>query len=202
MGAAGTCFTRLNECAGKGLEKARVALSSYTGKDLKLGGYKVSLVDLRDVPLLAGDPEAPVLASYSSLDGEFEGQLMMLFRPDSAEGLVEFLLPEVLSGIEPDEMPDLLDSLILEVANVVGSSLINAIADGARTSILPSPPVLVKDMAGAILGSALSYSGLQDAVYVVHIQYSLKGGRATFEIVFLPKMSSIQSLFTGDGLGG
>ena len=202
MGAAGTCFTRLNECAGKGLEKARVALSSYTGKDLKLGGYKVSLVDLRDVPLLAGDPEAPVLASYSSLDGEFEGQLMMLFRPDSAEGLVEFLLPEVLSGIEPDEMPDLLDSLILEVANVVGSSLINAIADGARTSILPSPPVLVKDMAGAILGSALSYSGLQDAIYVVHIQYSLKGGRATFEIVFLPKMSSIQSLFTGDGLGG
>ena len=161
----------------------------------------MSFMDLRDVPLLAGDPEAPVLASYSFFEGEVEGQLMMLFRPDTAERLVTFLAPEVFAGLTEEEIPTLMDSLILEVANVVGSSLINSVADGAEIRISPSPPVLVRDMAGAVLGSALSYSGLRDAVYVVHIKYSLSLGKAIFEIIFLPRVSSEQNFFAGDGIG-
>ncbi len=157
--------------------------------------------DLRDVPMLAGDPEAPVLASYVSFEGDAEGQLMMLFRPDSAERMAGFLLPEVFTGLRPEEVPPLLESLLLEIANVVGSSLINAVADGAGILISPTPPLLVRDMAGAILGSALSYSGVSDSVYIVHITYSLLGGRATFEIIFLPKVSSDQHFFAGDGIG-
>lgn len=184
-----------------GLEIARVSLSSFTGKDLELGAADMDFMDLREIPFLAGDPETPVLASYSSFEGAAEGQLLMLFRPDSAERLATFLAPEVFEGLREDEVPSLMDSLILEVANVVGSSLINAVADGAGIGISPTPPVLVRDMAGAVLGSALSYSGLLDAVYVIHIKYSLSFGRAMFEIIFLPKVSSKQSFFAGDGIG-
>jgi chemotaxis protein CheY-P-specific phosphatase CheC len=188
--------------AQKGLEDARVALASYTGKELELATARMTFLDLREIPLLAGDPEAPVLASYCSFEGEAEGQLLMLFRPDTAERLVTFLAPEVFEGIAPHEIMPLMDSLILEVANVVGSCLINSIADGAGIVISPSPPVLVRDMAGAVLGSALTYSGLSDAVYVVHIQYSLSGGKAMFEIAFLPKVSSEHNFFAaGDGIG-
>jgi len=196
-----TDYEAFRRYATEGLENARVALASFTGKDLEMAGVRMTFVDIRDVPLLAGDPEAPVLASYCSFAGEVEGQLMMLFRPDTAERLVTFLAPEIFEGLEPHEIPPLMDSLILEVANVVGSCLINSIADGARISISPSPPILVRDMAGAVLGSAISYSGLSDAVYVVHIQYSLSGGKALFEIAFLPKVSSEQNFFAGDGIG-
>ncbi len=161
----------------------------------------MSFVYLRDVPLLAGDPEAPVLASYSSFRGEAEGQLLMLFRPDTAERLVTLLAPEVFTGLTEEEIPSLMDSLVLEVANVVGSSLINAVADGAGILISPSPPELVRDMAGAVLGSALSYSGLLDAVYVVHIKYSLSLSEAVFEIIFLPRVSSDHNFFGGDEIG-
>jgi chemotaxis protein CheY-P-specific phosphatase CheC len=194
-------YETFRECARLGLEKARVSLSTFTGKDLRLDGVDMAFMDLRDVPLLAGHPETPVLASYSSFEGAVEGQLMMLFRPDTAERLATFLAPEVFEGLEPGEIPVLMDSLILEVANVVGSALINSVADGADISISPTPPVLVRDMAGAVLGSALSYAGLSDAVYVVHIQYSLSLGKAMFEIIFLPRVSSEQNFFAGDGMG-
>jgi len=161
----------------------------------------MAFVDLKTVPLLAGDPESVVLSSHVTFHGDAEGQLMILFRPDSAERLAAFLAPDLFQGLRPEEVPSLLESLLLEVANVVGSSVLNAVADGAGITISPTPPILVRDMAGAILGSALTYTGVSDAVYVVHIKYSLSGGKASFEIVFLPKVSSDLGMFIGDCIG-
>lgn len=189
------------DSAKVGLERARVCLSVFTGKDLSLDDFDMSFVDIKTVPLLAGDPESIVLSSYAAFCGDLEGQLMMLFRPDTAERLATFLAPGVFQGIRDDEIPKILDSLILEVANVVGSSLLNAVADGSNLKIVPSPPILVRDMAGAILSSALAYCGENDTIYVVHIKYSLAEGRATFEIVLLPKVSSHLDMFVGDGAG-
>jgi len=126
---------------------------------------------------------------------------MMLFRPDTAEELGAFLAPGLFAGIPQDEALPLLGSLLSEVANVVGSSVLNAVADGAGLKISPTPPVMVRDMAGAVLGSAMAYAGASEAVYVVHIKFTLSSGGASFEIVLLPKVSSELDKFLGAGVG-
>ena len=181
--------------------QARASLSAFTGRDLELQSIDMAFVDLETVPLLSGDPESVVLSSYVSFRGDSQGQIMMLFRPDKAEEVATFLTPELFKGIPEEEIPPLLDSLLLEVANVVGSSLLNAVADGAGLRLFPTPPVMARDMAGAILGSAMTYTGASDAVYVVHIRFTLAGGRASFEIILLPKVSSDLDKFIGDGAG-
>jgi chemotaxis protein CheY-P-specific phosphatase CheC len=197
----GLNYVEFQRCARVGLEQARASLSAFTGRDLELGSVDMAFVDLRTVPLLSGDPESVVLASYVSFRGDAEGQLMMLFRPDTAEKVAAFLTPEVFQDLRQEEIPQLLESLLPEVANVVGSSLLNAIADGAGFKLVPTPPIMVRDMAGAVLGSAMTYTGVSDTVYVVHIKFTLSGGKATFEIVFLPKVSSDLDKFLGDRVG-
>lgn len=171
-------------------------MSAYVGKDLSLDAVTTDYLELSRVPMLSGSPEDVVLASYVTFGGDAEGQLVILFRPDTAEKLAKYLVPEVFQTIKPHELPDLLDSLVIEVANVVGSSVLNKVADEGHMKILPTPPVLQRDMSGAILGSAMSYSGAAgNAVYVAYIKFSLGDGKAFFEVVFLPRLGG-----SNDGL--
>lgn len=194
-------YQRFEESARNGLETARASLAALIGKDPALDQVDMSFIDLKNLPLLAGDPEAPVLASYVTFAGDVEGQLMILFRPDSVEGMVDYLPPEALLDLRPGEVPEMVESMLLEITNVVGSSVLNSVADAAGLLISPTPPILVRDMAGAILGSALAYTGEKDTLYVVHIKYSLSHGKAIFEIVILPRVSSDLDKFMGDGTG-
>lgn len=198
---AGLSSREFAESARIGLERARDSLSAFTARELGPGTVDVALLDLAKVPLLSGDPESVVLASYVRFDGDFEGQLIMLFRPDTAEELAAFLAPGILDGLPAHDFPALLESLLLELANVVGSAVLNAFADGVGVRLCPTPPILARDMAGAILGSTMAYADVSDAVYVVHIKFTLALGGASFEIVFLPRACSNLPVFLGDGIG-
>ena len=183
-------FLQFQESAKQGLESARATLSVFTGKD-RLDAVTTDYVELSKVPLLSGSPEDVVLSSYVTFSGDAEGQLMILFRPDSAQKLADCLVPELFRSLSQEEIPSLLDSLMVEVANIVGSSVLNKVADCGGMRLVPTPPVMVRDMSGAILGSAMSYSGtVGNQVYVAYIKFSLGDGKASFEVVFLPKPSA------------
>lgn len=194
-------YQRFEETVRSSLETARVSLAALTGRNPALDQVDMAFIELKALPLLAGDPELPVLASYVTFGGDAEGQLLILFRPDSIETIADYLPAEALRGLTPDETPSMVESILLEIANVVGSSVLNAVADGSGLRISPTPPVLVRDMAGAILGSALAYTGDRNTLYVAHIKYTLSGGKASFDIVILPKVSSDLDKFMGDGMG-
>ena len=107
-------FLQFQESAKQGLESARATLSVFTGKELRLDAVTTDYVELSKVPLLSGSPEDVVLSSYVTFSGDAEGQLMILFRPDSAQKLADYLVPELFRSLSPDEIPSLLDSLRLK----------------------------------------------------------------------------------------
>jgi chemotaxis protein CheY-P-specific phosphatase CheC len=196
MGGRTLNYARFQESAVQGLESARAILSAYTGRPLRLDAVQTDYVELSRVPLLSGPPEEVVLSSYVTFSGDVEGQLMILFRPDSAEKLAQVLAPRERESLPGEEVPAFMDSLIGEVANVVGSSVLNRVADGFGIKILPVPPVMIREMAGAILGSAMSYAGLDgDATYVAYMKVTLQEEQASFEVVFLPRLGSSKDEF-------
>lgn len=191
MGGRTLDYARFQESAVQGLESARAILSAYTGRPLRLDAVETDYVELQKVPLLSGSPEEVVLSSYVTFSGDVEGQLVILFRPGSAEKLAQVLSPKERESVPSEQVPALMDSLIGEVANVVGSSVLNRVADGFGIKILPIPPVIIREMAGAILGSAMSYAGPDgDATYVAYMKVTLQDEQASFEIVFLPRLGS------------
>lgn len=196
MGVRVLDYLRFQESAILGLESARAVLSAFTGRPLRLQAVQTDYVELTAVPLLSGPPEEVVLSSYVTFAGDVEGQLLILFRPDSAEKLAGVLAPHILESVPDHEIPALMDSLVGEVANIVGSSVLNKVADGFDIKILPIPPVMIREMAGAVLGSAMSYAGSDgDATYVAYMKVTLDEEQASFDIVFLPRLGSSKDGF-------
>ena len=191
MGGKTLDYARFRESAVLGLESARAVLSAYTGRPLRLAAVGSDFIELSKVSFLSGPPEEVALSSYVTFRGDIEGQLLILFRPDSAEKLASLLAPYDFGPLSGQRSPDLLDSLLGEIANVVGSAVLNKVADGFGIKILPTPPVMIREMAGAVLGSATAHAGLDgDSTYVAYMKVTLDEEEASFEIVFLPMMGT------------
>lgn len=185
--------SRFYESAVQGLESARELLSAYTGRPLRLVAVRSDFVELSKVPLLSGSPEDVVLSSYVTFSGDVEGQLLILFRPESAEKLANLMAPHVFGPLADQRSPALIESLIGEIANIVGSAVLNKVADGFGIKIVPVPPVIIREMAGAVLSSAMAYAGLDgDSTYVAYMKATLDKEQASFEIVFLPRVAKLQ----------
>ncbi len=164
------------ECAKLGVENSRNTLAVLTGRELKVDWQITSCADV-GLPMLSLHSDEIVLSSWVSFTGDMAGQLIVLFRPDSASQVISFLAPKVLGSLDFVLNPDLEESIVSEVANIVGCSFLDAIADRAGMIIRPSPPLIIREMAGAILESAAAVSYFDSGmVPVANVRFSLDGG--------------------------
>lgn len=103
---------------------------------------------------MLGGPENLVVAIYLTIQGEARGHILLAYPPDTAFGLIDMIL-----GNAPDtteELGEMEESVLAELGNIVGSAFLNSIGDGTGTRLRPTPPVVVVDMAGAVLSIALT----------------------------------------------
>jgi chemotaxis protein CheY-P-specific phosphatase CheC len=192
------------ECAKLGVENSRNTLAVLTGRDLKVDWQITSCTDVVGLPMLSRYFDEIMLSSWVSFTGDMAGQLIVLFRPDSASQVISFLAPKVLGSLDFVQDPDLEESIVSEVANIVGCSFLDAIADRAGMILRPSPPLIIREMAGAILESAAAVSYFDSGmVPVANVRFSLGGGEAVFEIALLPRkgLNISSNCWDGDGNG-
>ncbi len=117
-------------------------------------GVSISTPDLRPIrlekiPSLLGAIDRTVVATYSRVTGDIYGHLAFLYDHDTAQRLVSAVTGEAAPGIEMGS------SALCEVSNVAGSRILNCLSNATDLKIVPTPPILVSDMAGAILESVL-----------------------------------------------
>ena len=79
------------------------------------------------------------------VEGQLTGQLALCFDLHSRRALVRLLLDED----EPEAPPDMVASALCELANIVASQTVSAIADALGASISLSVPELVLERAAA-----------------------------------------------------
>lgn len=107
-------------------------------------------LDLAELPGLLGDEAMPVTAGFFEVRGDLSGYLLLLMPSFVAERLTTLLL-----GADAGEEA-LADSALGEIGNVVVSAFLNRLADAWRLSAAPTPPQVIHDMAGALLGTVAS----------------------------------------------
>jgi chemotaxis protein CheY-P-specific phosphatase CheC len=96
------------------------------------------------------------------------------------------MVPHFIEEADSENQQELEESIVSEIANMIGCSLLGAIADMAQMTLKPSPPLLIREMAGAILETALATSYLYSGeVFASDVKFSLDGSEAFFEIVLL-----------------
>ena len=117
----------------------------------------------------------------------------MVFRPQTALGLADLLMGEEVGTTQSlDEMEE---SALAELGNITGSFFLNALADSTGLVLLPSPPAVIMDMAGAILDVALADIVLEsDYALVVETSFGTEDHQISGSFLVMPSPDLMRAL--------
>jgi chemotaxis protein CheC len=192
----------------KAMKRAGEALGSMSGQVIEVETPMLRRCSASDVLAMAGGPESIVLAVYVGINGSLQGHALLLFSPADAHRLAAILLTGLLG---PGELPmeessNILDydelelSALQEAGNVTISAFLNELGTHLHEPVMPTPPQVVIEMAGAVLDAVL-LDLVNDADQVLAAKTTFaEGGRAIDGTLFvLPRADSLRVLL--DALG-
>lgn len=140
--------------ARMGSTNAISGLSQMLNEELKVTALNLEEISIRNATGLVGKADDSVVAVYLLFSGNTTGHILLTFRPQIAFDLVDMAM-----GVPPGStkvLGEMERSVLGEIGNIAGTFFLNAVADYANSCIMPSPPVVVTDMAGAIMGSVIA----------------------------------------------
>ncbi|MBT9173538.1 MAG: CheY-P phosphatase CheC [Syntrophomonadaceae bacterium] len=83
-------------------------------------------------------------------------------------------------------------SVLLEVGNIVTASYLNALSHLTNLAFLPDPPLLVVDMAGAILGTVLAETNVaEDHILVLKTAFVTATGNIEGNFLIIPDQNTL-----------
>jgi chemotaxis protein CheC len=138
----------------KGISNALSGLSQMVGKELGVTSIDLKWTPASKVIDILGIPDNNVVGIYLTIEGDATGHMLLLHDTETALHLVDmqFGLPKG-STQELDEMGY---SILGETGNITGSFFLNALADTTNLVLMPSPPSVLSDAAGAVLNVPLT----------------------------------------------
>lgn len=175
----------------KGMTNALKGLSGMIGEDMTVKSITIEHIPARDMPDLLGGPEKVVIGVYILFDGASHGHILLAHQPEVAYAMLDILLGPTPRSHRP--LTDMERSAIGEMGNITGTFFLNAVANELGVLLNPSPPLILMDMAGAILDIALAeILEERDMVFAASMEYSIKGSAAAGNFIILPNPSLLK----------
>ena len=190
----------LTEIGTIGAGKAATALADMLSKRVEITVPETKIIPIKEIPTLLDKPEQPFLVVDTILEGELQGRVSFLFRPQIAQTLGRLLL-----GTENQDNVDLQDPLfqssLKEVVNILVGAYMSALSEMTNITIMFSVPMLSVDMVASILDFIFSQVAV-DADEVLVIKTLLKATDMEFEglLLFHPDDPSLKKIFSALGL--
>ncbi len=160
----------LKELENIGAANAATALASMLNRPMDIRVPKAWFCSLEDMGTLMGDAEQIMTGSLVEMNGDINGAILFVQPLEDAIFMSNMLIS--LLGVENDNTipfpSELQHSALMEIANILCCSYINAIASLTGLSINSSVPGLVIDMAGALMNlPAAMYGAFGDTVLML-----------------------------------
>lgn len=185
----------------KGMTNALKGLSGMLGVDMAMQSIAVEHIPARNMPDMLGGPENMVVGVYILFDGASHGHILLAHQPEVAYAMLDILLGPAPRSHRP--LTDMERSAIGEMGNITGTFFLNAIADELGVLLNPSPPIILLDMAGAILDIALAQIlEERDRVFVARMEYTIKGLATAGNFIILPNPGLLKLMPSLDMVAG
>jgi len=162
----------LREVASIGAGNAATSLSEMLNDKIQMKVPKVSILPIDLVPEIMGGADNLIAAILVRIMGDINGGVLFTLGNNSANKLISLLIGEEVN-IE-ENIGDLEESALKEVANILTGSNLNAFSQMLDIKIMPDVPALAHDMAGAILEVAFIELG-QIGDYALVIETEILG---------------------------
>jgi chemotaxis protein CheC len=180
-----------NELIIRGITNALVGLSQMVGTDVGVESINMKTIPAKDMPDMLGGPERLVVGIYLRFSGAASGHIMIAQRPEVACTLLDMIMgnaPGTTASLDEIE-----SSALAEMGNITGTFFLNAVADAVGKTLYPSPPLVVTDMAGAILDVALAEILHQyDDVFVAETTFGIQQHMTKGTFLVMPNPSLIE----------
>ncbi len=183
----------LRELASIGSGTAATALSRLLGREIELQVPRAFALGLADAVDAVGPADMPVASAVLPVGG-VEAVVLLLFSEADAAALCELL------GVEP--ATEVGDSALAEICNILGVSALGAVARMTDLTLDPRPPVVLHDMLGAVVASALAeISGEVDVALVLDTDLRVAGIACGISFLLVPTADGAAELLERLGLG-
>ena len=175
----------------KGMANAINGLSQMVGRDFEISSISIRQVPAREMPNLLGGPESMVIGVYITFSGASNGHILLAHQPEFAYAILDLLLGNPQGTCK--NLDEMSQSALGEMGNVTGTFFLNAIADSLGVLLNPSPPIVLLDMAGAILDIALSeILAERDDVFIVETSFHISDRTIEGKFLIMPNASFMQ----------
>jgi chemotaxis protein CheC len=169
----------------KGMANAVTGLSQMVGKDIKISSININKVLVKDIPILFGGPQEMMVGVYLAICGNTNGHMIAIYKPQTAFDLIDMLLGQAPGSTT--ELTDMERSVLGEVGNIMGSFFLNHLANTSGSSLQPSPPAVLMDMAGAILEVAtVSVLEQSEYTFVIETTFETSDSQVTGTFLVMP----------------
>jgi chemotaxis protein CheC len=184
----------LRELANIGSGNAATALSSMIGRSIDVSVPNTLALPLADAVDEVGPPDSSATAVVLPIVGDLDAVVLMLFTTRDEETLCSLL------GVEAGT--ELGRSALGEVANIIGTAYVNALAAVTGLEVEPAPPQTATDMLGAIVESVLApTAGRNDLALLLDSDLVVEDEACSFSFVLVPTAESVGELLRRLGLG-
>lgn len=155
----------LKEIGNMGAGHAANALSQMINTKIEITVPDFDVLPLEEFPEAFGGQESSVVGTYVQLQGDITGTVMFLFPLEYALNLVDIIMGREIGSSKA--LSDIDSSALEEVGNIMTSSFANAISDFLNFKIIPTPPAIACDMAGALLNFLIAELGqkVEEAIF-------------------------------------
>ena len=141
----------LNELGNIGAGNAATALSQMVNATIRLSVTTVSLTNTSEAAKHISPDNDTMTGIYLNIIGDINGKMLFLLHKDSVDSLVSALMCGMDASMIPPEMKD---SALQEVGNIITASYINSISTMTGLTIDESVPSVVTDTFQQIITSA------------------------------------------------
>ena len=165
-----TYYDVLKELGNIGAGNAMTALSQMLQCKIDMRVPQVKLLDFQEVGLLMGGEEQIMVGVMLMVEGDISGSMMFLLEKECAKDLIR----KVMMGFDSpgEEFSEMELSAMQEVGNIITGAYLNALSSMTNLTIVPTPPQLTVDMAGAILSvPAIEFGTLGDKILLIQSQF-------------------------------
>ena len=181
-------FTSFSQMITEGAGQASEDLTAMTGIDTTVDVSRLSFVPVEGVPMeLTDEARRGVVLEFS---GTPSGYIAILFDHDSAESVADALMPGMDAG------PEMRQSAIQEIGNIVTSGFLDGWANALGTTIEISPPTHVDDIASAIVDPLVTeLARTQDYAFLIDSAIVTPDETFTCDIYALPDEQELRAAF-------
>ena len=184
-------LNRMQVLANSGIARAAESLSKIVKKRIDLSIPEVRILPLEKIPESIGEIDSVYMGVYMPLEGSIRGTILFSLLEDSGFDLVNLLYGAEAKGVK--ELSEDGESALIEVTNIVGSSVVNEFSEQTELVIKPTVPTLVHDYMQSILDSILVLHNISnDFALIMNTEFYYQDETIIGNLLILPETDSLK----------